>query len=250
MYNPDYPNTENAGFIQHTYQAQQQNNDMFYVNGQAVYNPFAPTGYQSDSRRAINPVNPYGVYPNPNQPMNGYNPQNQAIPESQVQPFSSYPPSTPLGNVPNMGGLNSLVDSRRNFDNTLPQNNPWITQNPAPTYTQPQNNFNNNGYGGNFNNGYPSTFGNVESNTLALYSSGSMGYNRKVGAWDNCYVQNRAIPMPVIDWRQQQQNQQNQQNQQVYSYQPNMQPQFPPQYQNTQANWAEIAVKNWSSNKL
>lgn len=245
MYNPDYPTDNNGGFQQHTYQPQ-QNMYNYWDGGMGMMNTYM-NPYNMDSRRngmmPMNPVNPFNQF--------GQTQQNNVIPENMVQPFSSYPPSTPMGNA--SGGLNSmLADSRRNINQPTTNNNPWAPQQnmPAPIQPapQPQQNPYMNQYAG-YQNPYGGYFDipRIDMNTAALYGGlgSGLGFEKKGGTWDNYYTQTRALPMPVVDWRQQQMNPiQNQ-------YQPQMQPQYPiQQMQTTQQNWKDIAERNWSNSGI
>lgn len=248
-FNPDAP-TPNGGWLQHTYQPQQ--NDTFFWGGSFNNpSPFGMNGgYNDGSRRnaPINPVNPFGGSPATN-PFNTFG-QTQAngIPESAVQPFSSYPPSTPSATNPNMNmGLNGLVESRRNVPlPTQPQNNPWAPQQPAaPQFTpqMPTNPINWN----------PNPFDpyacqgpgfSVDMNTAALYnSSGSQFGFDKRNAWENCYTSYRPIQTPGANWNTPPQ----QYSGNCYPQYQNAAVQYPnmAQIPTSQQSWKDIAVKNW-----
>ena len=237
-FNPDYPTSNTAGFLQHTYQTPQQSNLYYYPGSSA--SPYGIPASNNDSRRnAMNPVNPYGAV-NPFNQFGGQ--QAPAIPESAVQPFASYPPSTPM-NAPTQPpmGLNSLVESRRNIPstNTPTSSNPWATQqtppqsNPFQTPQPTQQAY------GLFDSNYPGF--RVDMNSMALYGDNSCGFD-KHQSWNNYYTQPRTIPMPNINWNAQQ-------SPQACYNQPL--PQYPvPQYPTAQANWKELAEKNWSNSNL
>ena len=87
--------------------------------------------------------------------------------------------------------------------------------------------------------GYP----NVPPNADALFDSRSQfGFNKENGCWDNPYTANRTIPMPAVDWKTLPENQ----------VAPAPNPYGNPAYPVTQvdANWKEIAEKNWGTPKL
>lgn len=239
MYNPDYPTDNGIGFQQHTYQ-QQQNTYNYWNGGTGMMDSYM-NPYGMDSRRnmsgPMNPVNPFNQF--------GSNQQNM-IPESQVQPFSSYPPSAPMANA--TGSLNGLIgDSRRNMVQPTTTNNPWAPQQtPAPI--QPQQTQLQNPYMNPYMNnpyGYVD-IPRMDSSTAALYTNygnSFAGFDKK-NAWDNYYTQSRALPMPVVDWRQQQVNPMQYQ----YQYQQQPQPQYPiNQMQTAQQSWKDIAERNWST---
>lgn len=233
-FNPDYP-TNVGYFTQHTYENTNPSEQSYYYNGGAV-NPFAQSSQfnqqtaQPDSRRNVG-------LPNNTQTVNNGYPQNntqQAVPETQIQPFSSYPSGTPNngnGQVP----FNSLIDSRRNVG--LPNNtqqvtqnnvqNPWIAQPAGSTTTYPYNyNIPVNSYG------YPG----VEIATSALYDDpNKFGFDRKQGCWENMYTTPRVPTAPDINW-----NAQSQQNLNPIGYQQNI-----VQYPRTNESWADIAKNIW-----
>lgn len=250
MYNPDYPTDRGYGFAQHTYQPA-PHTDMFYWGGS---NGFGPS-FNDGSRRnmfnnpmmnnTMNPTNP--VAPNPFQQ---YGNQSATIPESAVQPFSSYPPSTPM---PNNGGLNSMVESRRNVlaaTSVGNQNNPWAVKStpPVPSPSIPTTQTPSNNAWGTPN---PCNYyGPNEYNSL-YNNHPSYGFNKQ-GRWENYYTQTRTFPMPNIDWNNN--NMQNQYNQYGYptqncgmtpggyGYNPSMVNQFP----TAPLNWKDKATENWS----
>lgn len=243
-YNPDAPTENTAGFLQHTYQA--PTNDSFYWNGMG--GNFG--GSMDGSRRnafPMNPVNPMGMAPNPFAQF-GQVSQNQAIPESAVQPFSSYPPAGPnQACPPPMGmGLNSMVESRRNAPANPTTANPWApqqTQQAAPQWPTVPPTSTPNPYMGN-----PYDLGfRVDMNTMALYNNNSFGFD-KHNTWDNYYTQDRGIGMPNINWNSMNNN--NPMNQYYNtSYVP---PQFKSinQFQTAPQSWKDIAEKNWASSNL
>ncbi len=244
-YNPDAPVDNNGGWLQHTYQPQQ--NDSFYWSG-SLNGPFGPNmGYNDGSRRNMNPVNPFApANPNPfaqfgqMQPTNPVNPTGipTGIPESAVQPFSSYPPSTPAGNQPSMG-LNSMIDSsRRNIP--VMENNPWAPQPTQPQFvpqsTPPANwnptpfdywNFQNQGF-------------RVDMNTAALYDNNNhFGFDKRQ-TWENCYTQYRPIHTPEANWNVPQPSFCG------YPQQGNtFQCPVMSQLQTSQLSWKDEAIKNW-----
>lgn len=231
MYNPDYPTAQSAGFLQHTYQPTQQTDMFFYGGGM---NPYAGMIPQADSRRNVgNPVNPFATFGQTQPP---------AVPESQVQPFASYPPSTPVPNQPL--SLNSLIEnSRRNAPPQPTAANIWAQSQQAPT-PQTAAVFNavpgaNNGMYGyaDLYSGYR-----IDMNTVPLYGDSSFGFDKRQ-SWENCYTQNRPIPMPAIDWRAQS-------NPAPAAYAQPIPP-YPGQYfPSSQNNWREIAERNWGSASL
>lgn len=236
-YNSDYSSTNPGGFLQHTYQPQQQN-DLYYYSGGMV-NPYASIVPQNDSRRNVfNPVNPFAQFGQT---------QTQFVPESAVQPFASYPPATPSGAQPM--GLNAMIESRRNVPSApvaSPQANPWASQQQVPQTPNPQtlavfNSFpgtSNTWFDGGLTPGYR-----IDMSTMALYGDTQMGFD-KHQSWENYYTQNRPIPMPSINWGAQA-------NQAQACYNQPMMPQYPvQQYPSAQANWKEIAERNWGSSKL
>lgn len=240
MFNPDYPSSTGTDFLQYTYQNQQQNNMYYYPGNGYNTNPYG-YGYgnnpQSDSRRNVmNPVNPFNQF--------GQNQQN-AIPESAVKPFSSYPPATPMGAPSQPMGLNSLVESRRNIPtNTTPNtsSNPWATQQqPQPNPFQAQQNTTNFGMNGCYDPYNPAY--KIDPSMAVLYGNTNPTPFDKHCSWDNFYTQPRNIDMPNINWNAQYNN-----NQACYN---NPLPQYPvQQYPTAQQNWKEIAEKNWGSSNL
>jgi hypothetical protein len=240
-YNPDAPQPNTGNWLQHTYQPQQ--NDSFYWGG-SFGNSFGPNmGYNDGSRRntPINPVNPFGTQgPNPFNTFGQVNPNTQAgIPETAVQPFSSYPPSTPQ---PGMG-LNGLVESRRNTPlPTAPQSNPWATQPTVPQFTpqapqmswnQPQvNPFDPYACQGPGNA--------LPMNTVALYNNNNQFGFDKRNSWENCYTQYRPLQTPAGNWN-------NQNNQFGYNQYQQSAVQYPNMNQipTSQQSWKDIAIKNW-----
>lgn len=249
MYNPDYPST-GGNFLQYTYQPQHQQaqQNLYYYGGAAPVNPFNPMAIPADSRRnfgmaaAPMPNAAPGYQPTWGAPVNPSQ-TNNAIPEEQVVPFASYPPTRPMeninGGVPGMPAFNALVDSRRNMGATnTAVTSPWATpqspnpvQPPMPAYDPYSSMYN--GYG------YP----NVPPNADALFDSRSQfGFNKENGCWDNPYTSNRTIPMPAVDWKPLPENQ----------VAPAPNPYGNPAYPVTQvdASWKEIAEKNWGTPKL
>ncbi len=234
MYNPDYPVEQTGGFLQHTYQ-QQPTNTSFYWNGGC-----AVPGCGMDSRRNImNPVNPFNTFGQV-----GMN-QPQDIPESAVQPFGTYPPSTPQQNM----GLNAMIDSRRSMGNQnfAAQNNPWAPQQPTPQTqsvfgavpAQPQQ------YQADPYAGYGNTYVPNDPNTRALYADFGGSFDRH-NSWDNYFTAPRQIQPPTIDWRaasNPQANMYNQWQNSGFGMQPSVFGQTP----NTAgANWNEIQAQNWN----
>lgn len=236
MYNPDYPTDNTPGFLAHTYQGVSQP-DMFYWNGQAGMFGGSYGSYDANSRRNINPVNPFTQF-------GQQKPAAQMIPESAVQPFSSYPPATPQQSY----GLNSIVESRRNMPApTVQQNNPWA-QTPAPQMAAPVVPDQTNSYipqNAYFDPGYMPA--KIDMNTAALYGGGyQMSYD-KHNAWDNYYTQARTLPMPSIDWHGAPNCQQCGMN----MYNAPKAPQYPTnQFKPANMNWADIAKTNWSEANL
>lgn len=236
-FNPDYPTANSGNFLQHTYQNAPQT-DLYFYGGNQM-NPYSSM-MPNDSRRnvgygmtPVNPVNPFMQFGQSLQT------QQQSIPESSVQPFASYPPATPMGATAPMG-LNSMVEnSRRNIPATPTQNNPWATSTNMPMNTMPTQPMFGGGIPNNwFDNGYNIGY-KIDMNTMALYGDNTFSFD-KHQSWENGYTQNRSIGMPNINW---------QNNAQACYNQP-MMPQYPIQQQAVQANWKEIAEKNWGSNNL
>jgi len=242
MYNPDYPSDQTGGFLQHTYQGQ-NNNQSFYWNGGYGFagNQY---GYGADSRRnAVNPVNPFNTFGQVGAPNNAYD-----IPESAVQPFGTYPPAGPQQNM----GLNAMIDSRRNMGQpNIPQgNNPWAQPTPqtqavfgaAPTPQYPQNNPFADPYYSGYCCGVPN-----DPNTRALYGDFGPSFDRH-NSWDNYLTDRRQIQPPVIDWRSAS-NPNSQLNNQ-WNNSGYMQPAF---FGNNGSNpgqgnmnWNDIAAQNWN----
>lgn len=249
-YNPDYPTDNGGNFLMHTYQQPQQSTTMFW-NGQN-FGMMGGMSYMNDmsSRRnftPMNPVNPFQQWgqQQPVQPQqNPFMNNNGTIPESMVQPFGTYPPSSPNGN---QMGLNQFIDSRRNNMNPVQvnQNNPWATPQQQPVQPQqpmcPQNNacFGWDPYG--FNAGFK-----VDMSTAALYNPNSIPTFDKSNSWDNCYTKYRPLMSPSnIDWRGAQYQQQANPFM-MQAPQPQM-PQYPVQQYNTPQNWSMIADTNWAT---
>lgn len=253
--NPDYPVDDGSNFIMHTYQQPQMQNTMYW-NGSS-FGPMGMQGFNDPaSRRNLNPVNPFQQFgqqmpqqPNPFQQFGTNN--NGAIPENMVQPFGTYPPSTPVGNQQQMG-LNALIDSRRNMNNPVQvsQNNPWATpapqqQNPVPD-TNAFNQLYNNGYNAfDLNTYYMNNGFKVDMATSALYQNGNPSSFDKNNAWDNFYTQYRPLMPPQnINWRPNNQCQQNPFT--LQAPQPYAMPQYPTQQYSTPQNWNDIANRNWA----
>lgn len=221
----------------------------YWYNSQNSYPTYASNcywgnpSYQADSRRNIgnapaNPVNPFAQY--------GQVGQTQYIPESAVQPFSSYPPSTPSG-ISGAGGLNSFVETRRNTvpASTAPQNNPWVANQPATvqapvqTMTQPQNAL---------------TWGCIAPENH--YSGPQWNYPvagfDKKGCWQNEYTQPKQLDMPANAWQSvyQQPAQQNVfGGYQQFNYS-TLDLNSGTHCQPVADNWLDIATKNWSPDSL
>ena len=242
-FNPDYPTISNGGFLQHTYHNDQSMNDMFYYNGGAI----CPFGSQSlaDSRRNTNMG--FGVYPMQNPMMPNFGQPTQTTPvETQVMPFSTYPPSTPGGTT--APGFNSLVESRRNnFGAPVVQNNPWAVQATPQQNQMPQfqpNPVMTNPFSNPFSNPYlnPQMMGyTVEASSSALYGDASQfGFDRKAGCWDNMYTNPRMMPAPYVDW-----------NTTHQSLNPvGQMPGYQMAYPKTNRSWVEIAEQNWTGSSL
>lgn len=263
MFNPDYPVDDGASFLMHTYQKPEQTS-MYWNGGYSGMSMSMPYN-DPTSRRNFNPVNPFQQWGQgqPQQPFQPFQPQNMqfgtnanntGIPENMVQPFGTYPPSGPQ--QPNMNGLNSFIDSRRNMNNPVQvsQNNPWATpvaptQDPNanafqqqpysnPFATQPMYGYDQNYYG---NNG----FFKVDMSTAALYNNSGSALNKN-NAWDNYFTQYRPLPQPQnINWRPEQQYQQSPFT--LQAPQPYAMPQYPVQQYSVPQNWNDIAEKNWQN---
>ena len=244
MFNPDYPSSTGANFLNYTYQ-QNQNPSYYYPGNNGYNNPPYGYGYdnnyQPDSRRnMMNPVNPFSQFGQT---------QPTSIPENAVQPFSSYPASTPQQAQQQQMGLNAMIEgSRRNLTsvNVNPADNPWaqnqqIPVNNNPFYPQaPVNTFNMNGCYDPYN----PLFNSIEPSMMALYGGfGTPSTFDKSNVWDNYYTQTRPLNLPNIDWTAMQNQQQYQYNQPMYN-----QPQYPvQQYPTAQQSWKEIAERNWAN---
>ena len=255
--NPDYPVDDGSNFIMHTYQQPQMQNSMYW-NGSS-FGPMGMQGFNDPaSRRNLNPVNPFQQWgqqqapqPNPFQQF-GSNPGNNAIPENMVQPFGTYPPSTPVNQQQPMG-LNALIDSRRNMNNPIQvsQNNPWATpQQQAPQNPVPDQTFNqfNNGYNAfDLNQYYMNNGFMVDMATEALYQNNGPTSFDKNNAWDNFYTQYRPLMPPQnINWRPNNQCQQSSPFS-LQAPQPYAMPQYPTQQYSTPQNWNDIADRNWAA---
>lgn len=265
MFNPDYP-TSAGGFLQHTYQPENQNQSMFY-NGFAS-NPFAQVNdpFRSytnqcapDSRRNFSmpqqqpqQYNAYGCYTQPvmSQPQT-----------EQVVPFGTYPPATPVGNAAPTG-LNAVIESRRNVNMTItPGNatatNPWANTQTTQIQQQPtvpvmQNQVNQNPFANPFACGYQ-----VEPSMTALYVNEVKPFDKKtVNCWDNQYTMNRPLDQPNnVDWY-------GTANQNPYGYytQPQVQQNLNPlgstfnaapvRFNPQAESYLDIAKKNWSNVNL
>jgi hypothetical protein len=216
-------------------------NQSYYYDGSGNYNPspvnpFLNNGMQqgnpNDSRRnSVYPQNPQGQYPYgamANPP--------QALPQNSL-----YPQNQPLG------GLNAMVDSRRNMPSGQPQNQ-WGANN-TQLLSQQLPPFGSNGYGDYTNYGMPLP-GQTQTQQQFMYER----FNGKVGIGTDVGEQ-KLVPAPVINWEQamQQQQFQNQQNQNYYGGNTYAQPQYPVQqnYGNVgipaDKNWKEIAENNWAN---
>ena len=205
-------------------------NGVYNFNGYNGGTYWGAPQYPSDSRRnigtpsAANPVNPFNQYGQV-----GIN--NQAIPENMVQPCSTYPPSTPVGQL----GLNAYVETRRNtapVPGSAPQNNPWAPQSPVAAPAQPDcaacAYANNNG-------GYT----NAWNYTVSSFD--------KKGVWNNQYTQAKQLDMPNVAWDNPQQNSgYNRYNYNTIGLNTNTFADHKP----VDENWYEIATKNWSPESL
>lgn len=218
------------------------NSSVYNFNGYNGGTYWGAPSYPSDSRRnlgnqnVVNPVNPFSQYGQV---------QSNAIPENMVQPFSSYPPATPVGSMgsPVAGaGLNAFVESRRNAvpAGTAPQNNPWAQQ-AAPAQVPQINALNVQP------NCASCSFLNGGSNNPWNYTVSSFD---KKNVWNNEYTQPRPLDMPYDAWKNV--NQQAQQG-------PNAYGQFNyatlglnnfANHQPVSENWNDIATKNWSPETL
>ena len=240
MYNPDYPTPDASGFLQYTYRPQ-QNIYNYWDGGMAMNMGATPSYFNSypnaDSRRnTMNPVNPFNAFGN-TQP---------GMPNTQMPTNGAFPTTVPMGNAA-AGGLNAMInDSRRNAPQNETSNNPWAPQ-------QPQNNQMNvptNPYANN-----PMAYGPYGFSGTSCFNQPSPLVNCGMSlptnfttknAWDNYYTQSRALPMPVIDWRQQPQQMQN-----PYQQPQQMQPQYPlQQIPTVQQNWKDIAERNWKNSNI
>lgn len=254
--NPDYPSADTGSFLQHTNQPQGYQQTYYYPGGTMAgpVNPFANNA-MVDSRRNIPMLNqPQPTYNYPQPQMN----PSQGVPENQVQAWGTYPPSNPTPvnsfNGTNPGGLNALVESRRNpaMSNTgnVP-NGQWNVQ--QPSYTQPQPmvapNYGYQNYPG-YNMGYVS-----DPQTQCLYTSqpnssvirpltrGNEGY------WDNGYAVPQQIAPPTVDWRAAAAQQQATQPT-YYGYPVQQSVQYPVlQYPTAQRTWREIAEENFGNKR-
>ena len=263
MYNnPDYPTASAGGFLQHTYQPEAQNQSMFY-NGFAS-NPFAQNPFMSygtqcapDSRRNFNMM--------PNQNPYGYQqPVMQQPQTEQVVPFGSYPPASPNGQQAPTG-LNSLIESRRNLNLNVTQNNatsanPWMQrQNVVPQQpVQMQNPITTNPYENPFSYGYQ-----VEPSVAALYNSDITTFDKKTAnCWENQYTVNRPLAQPNVNWYGQDAcQQQTQQPMNPYQtpgcqncnnpYQSlNPMGASPVKFNPSAESYLDIAKKNWSMSNI
>lgn len=222
QYNPDYPTLSgSASFLSHTFQNPNGGvNNSFYYPG-ANMSAFNQPTYYPDSRRND------GVPAAAN-----FNTQPQALPQTPVMPFSSYPTTSPQPQTP---GFNSLVESRRFDQPTSVGSNPWAQPQPQPQFTapitpQPQT-------------PSPWSYQTQQSpydpNCAALYSNPNFGYDRSSSAWDGIYAAPRPIEPPVINWQQPQ----------VNMYPSQQQPTYPAfNTLKTNMSWRDIAEKNWASN--
>lgn len=240
MYNPDYPTDQGYGFAQHTYQPAPMV-DTFYWGGSNGYGPSFNDGSRRNVLGPVNPVNPVNqAAPNP---FAQYGNQSTTIPESAVQPFSSYPPSTPM---PNGGGLNSMVESRRNAlasTTAANQNNPWAVKSNPPAPVPPGYPAQNPGTGWN---GPTSPYGYCTNEYNSLYANNpSFGFD-KHNRWDNYYTQSRPYPMPNINWNEPQPSQQNPYAYGGNCYQGGYNPATINQFPTAPMNWKDKATENWS----
>lgn len=187
--------------------------------------------YPADSRRNIgaNPVNPVNPFAQYGQVGNS----NPSIPESMVQPCSTYPPPVPAGQL----DLNAYVETRRNtapVPGSAPQNNAWAPQSPVAASTSMQPNCASCAYAK--NSGYSDVWN---------YSVSSFD---KRGVWNNQYTQPRPVEMPSVSWNTPQHNafDYNGYNYNTIGLNTNTFADHRP----IEENWNDIARKNWSPESL
>lgn len=214
MYNPDYPSSD-CSWAQNTYIPTAMQQTQPY---QTVFNPFDPT-----SRRNVGQPTNY-----PAQTAGGYNifqqnplyQQQYIVPESQVQPFSSYPPAQPPQTA-NMGFNQLAIDSRRNMGQQVVGSNLWNNAQTPVQQTEVAYGYNVPQYTGPYNNFAPV-------------------FDKKTPLWDNYMTAPQQIAAPQIDWSAVQ----SAQNQQQYGYNTNC-----VNYQINPANknWVEIATQNFAN---
>ena len=222
--NPDAPVSGN--WLANTYAPQQVTAPVYHTVGYSI-NPFG-NGNDLSRRNMVN--NPAYIG------MPQVQPTVQSAPQ-QVQPFSTYPPSS----VPTPS-LNQFVNSQ-NGGNTaaMSQNNPWANlNNPlaaapvTPVVQQPL--LNSWGYQ------MPTVTPTVNTGDLI---NNACSWDKKAGSWNLSAQQN--LQAPVINW-----NQYNNQPAQSGYYAPpapQVQPQYPSSYVTTPVNtsWSAICDTNFKT---
>ena len=218
--NPDSPVSGN--WLANTYAPAQTAQPMLHTVGYSV-NPFGANGVDPSRRNMVN------------NPAWNAQPTQQMVQPMAVQPFSTYPQSTPAPS------LNQFVMNNQNSGNTaaLSQNNPWAqTQNPtsftAPMANpvQPLNMWN-----------YQMTPVTPTVNTGELINQ-SCSWDKKNNSWNFAPANN--FQAPLINW-----NQYSAQSPQNGYYAPlntpSVQPQYPGSFVTTPVNadWTTICETNF-----
>jgi len=220
--NPDAPVSGN--WLANTYAPQQVTAPVYHTVGYSI-NPFG-NGADPSRRNMVN---------NP-----AYGTQMPTLqPTQQIQPFSTYPPSS----VP-APTLNQFVQNNQNSGNTaaLSQNNPWANlNNPlaaapvAPVVQQPIGNAW----------GYQMPAVTPTVNTTDLINQ-TCSWDKKAGSWNLNPTTN--LQAPLINW-----NQYNTQPAQSGCYAPMntpaVQPQYPSNFVTTPVNssWSAICDTNFKT---
>jgi len=220
--NPDAPVSGN--WLANTYAPQQVTAPVYHTVGYSI-NPFG-NGADPSRRNMVN---------NP-----AYGTQMPTLqPTQQIQPFSTYPPSS----VPTPT-LNQFVQNNQNSGNTaaLSQNNPWANlNNPlaaapvAPVVQQPIGNAW----------GYQMPAVTPTVNTTDLINQ-TCSWDKKAGSWNLNPTTN--LQAPLINW-----NQYNTQPAQSGCYAPMntpaVQPQYPSNFVTTPVNssWSAICDTNFKT---
>lgn len=216
--NPDEPKV--GGSINQYVIPQRPANSNYYYNGYGYGYYGQPTQNPFDS------ISGFGS-------MSQQNTETRRNVNTQYAPYTgSYVAPDPFASMTNNCGLNSFVESRRDFNNTNTSvgNNPWAQSSamnqPMNNYCQQQTSYLQNDP---FN----------PYNTVSSMIPVETNFSKKDGYWVNQYTEPQRLTPPTIDWY-------HDSNQSFSTIAPpNMgYQQFP---QMTEQTWNDIAKANWNS---